>query len=125
MKELTLREVNGRIAQEADALVAVLYMSLSNLMESQPICFYELVMACRDHTHVLFGKSGEELLQRSLIESINPDKTANIHSSTRNIVLAATQGKDLQMALLPIGEITLDGYRHRQERLATANAEGK
>jgi len=57
-----------------------------------PTALYELVMACRDSTHIPFGKPTREILEEfGLVEDIEPSGHVQIHNDIRNIVLAATE----------------------------------
>ena len=82
-------------SEELNGLVNVTYMSLGALLEKNPIVFYDLVMVCRDRDHKLFGKSGQTLVDKNLLQ---PDFRP--HSSVRNIVLSAVKGDGLGMQLV-------------------------
>ncbi len=75
-------------------LVNVTMMSLRDLMQKNPIAFYELVMKCRNHNHKFFGNAGDVLKGLSLVET-----GGSIHDSIRNIVLSAAKGDGLDMSL--------------------------
>ena len=90
MNIVTLK--NG--TQEAEPLVKVAMFSLSNLIEQDPIAFYELVMLCRDRSHSLFGNTPDKLHSLSLIE-----QSGQPHDSIRNVVLSAVSGDGLDMEL--------------------------
>jgi hypothetical protein len=76
------------------ALEVVTLMSLEMLMEENPIAFYELVQLCRDKNHSLFGNTYDKLLGLSLIQG-----NGQPHQSTREIVLAHTEGEGLDLTL--------------------------
>ncbi len=98
MKTVQLK--NG--AEEAASLVNIAMNSITTLLKSKPIVVYELVMKCRDSNHELFGKSGEDLRELSLIEA-----DGSVHSSIRNIVLSAASGDGLDMVFSsPIAPVT-------------------
>ena len=79
-------------AQEAEPLVRTTMMILDNLLETKPIVAYELVMKCRDKNHKLFGQSGADLQNLSLV-----DANGGVHDSVRNIILSAAEGDGLNM----------------------------
>ena len=80
---------------EASVLVAGTKLSLSGLMKSNPIAFYEVVMLARDISHELFGNTSDILKNRGLLQS---DDT--LHSSIRNIILDSVKGNGLEMVLV-------------------------
>ena len=69
-------------------------MSIRNLMETNPIAFYELVMICRDSNHAPFGNTGDILRNFNLLNT-----EGKVHSSIRNIVISAVTGEGLEMTL--------------------------
>lgn len=75
---------------EATMFVREMMMSLEFLMDDNVGAFYELVMACRDKEHALFGNAEQVLRDLSLYP---------IHDSVRNIVLSAVTGDGLDMVL--------------------------
>lgn len=81
-------------AQEPDILVNVTMFALGELIGRDPIAFYEFTMKCRDGSHVLWGDAEERLKKVGLIE-----KNGEIHDVTRNTVLSAVKGEDLEMTL--------------------------
>jgi len=83
-----------------EVMVKVVMLSLKTLNETYPIAFYELVMACRDREHVLFGNSHEILARLTLIEEIDDTGRPRIHDLTRSIVLSAAEGEELDMRLV-------------------------
>lgn len=91
-----IRLRNGSELQSG--LVSVTLLTLRRLMEERPIDFYELVMKCRDPKHELWDD--KILKQWSLIE---PD--GQPHQCTREIVLAAVVGDEMEMRIInPIAE---------------------
>lgn len=90
IREVTLK--NG--SEIPEPLVTVTMVSLQDLIKSNPIAFYELVMRCRDRDHRLFGNTGEVLKSFALVES-----NGEIHDAVRDIVLSATEGEGLEMSL--------------------------
>ncbi len=89
----TVKLNNG--AEEHEGLVNITMLHLKALIEDQPIAFFELVEKCRNRNHKLFGVTGKVLKDLSLIES-----DENIHSSIKNIILSATEGKGLNLTLI-------------------------
>lgn len=81
------------------ALVTTVMISIDHLAQNTPIVLYELVMACRDREHRLFGRSGQDLLELSLIERLDENGCAEIHDSIRAIVESAAAGEDLDMVI--------------------------
>ena len=75
-------------------MVTVGLLSFTTLFKEKPIVAYELVMKCRDPNHKLFGRSGEVLKSLALLEA-----DGQPHDVLRDIVLSATSGDGLQMAL--------------------------
>jgi len=88
-----IRLKNG--SEELSTLVAVIMMSLKNLIERDPISFFELVSKARDPNHEVFSKHQTDVLVGlSLME---PGGT--LHNSVRNVTLSAVTGDDLDMTL--------------------------
>ncbi|MDP3730644.1 MAG: hypothetical protein Q8R14_03860 [Candidatus Omnitrophota bacterium] len=99
LEMITLK--NG--ATEIEVAVRVVMMSLDLLIQQKPIVFYELVMKARDPNHKFFGRSEEDLMALSLVE-----RDGELYDITRNIVLSAVEGEDLNMRLVsPIAESRL------------------
>jgi len=86
MKSITLK--NGAV--EAEPLVDMVMLTLSDLIRHRPIEFYELVMCCRDNEHVPFGNTGDKLKEWALYP---------ISGSIRNVVLSAVTGDGIDMSL--------------------------
>lgn len=80
--------------QHHEGLVRVTMLSLSELMKSNPIAFYEFVELCRDSEHRLFGNTKEVLEGLHLLEG-----DGQPHDATREIALAATEGDGLELTL--------------------------
>jgi len=116
----TLKLKNG--TEEALPLVRITMLSLSALIEKNPIAFYELVMKCRNQNHKFFGNTADELVKLSLVtesgrltsqevisigkrldlkdgDSIPENIQYHVHDSIRNIVLSAVEGEGLSMKL--------------------------
>jgi len=90
MEMTTLK--NG--TEEAEPLVTITMMCLRDLMGSDPLAVYELVMLARDRNHELFGNARQRLEARSLVQH-----DGRMHDSIRNIVLSAASGDGLDMVL--------------------------
>lgn len=90
MTPRVIRLRNG--ADVPEPTVRPVMLSLELLMQSDPVALLELVEACRNPQHVLFGKAGDRLAALSLIKSVTPDGRADIHDVTRAVVLCATEG---------------------------------
>jgi len=83
-------------------LLKVLTLSLRGLFESKPISAYEFVQLCRDPSHQLFGRTGAELLELSLVEMRGTEYV--VREDVRDIVLASIEGEELGMHLVnPVG----------------------
>jgi hypothetical protein len=83
--------------EEVKPLVKITMVILKRLYEEKPIVLYELAQLCRDRDHEPWGKCGDDLVERKLIQ-----KTENgyhVHDSIRNIVLAAIDGEGVDMVL--------------------------
>lgn len=80
-------------AEEAKSGVAVVMMSLENLVQTNPIAAYELVEVCKNPAHKLFGNAGDILNGLGLLDS------GHVHSSVKNVVLSAFEGEGLGMRL--------------------------
>lgn len=80
-------------------VVTAVMISVDHLAQNVPIVLYELVMACRDREHRLFGRSGQDLLELSLIERVDEAGRAEIHDLIRAIVVSAATGEDLEMTI--------------------------
>jgi len=78
-------------------LVTVTMFSLNKLIEDgKIIVVHELVQLCRNHDHVPWGKTGEDLKALSLVE--NRDGW-HVHDGIRDIVLSAANGEGLGMSI--------------------------
>ncbi|MFD6356643.1 hypothetical protein [Nocardia tengchongensis] len=81
-------------------LVRTTYLNLQLLMEKNPIAFYELVTLARKPDHQLFP--GTE----SALDDLHfTDGSGRLHTACRDLVLAAVDGEDESMTLLPYTEI--------------------
>jgi hypothetical protein len=99
--EVRLR--NGKTAPKV--LIGTTSIALRTLLTEQPIAIYELVMACRDKSHVMFGNNGDAAHRLGLVEHLNSDGTAVIHDCVRDIILSAVTGDGLDMELhSPVAE---------------------
>lgn len=78
------------------ALVGAVMLSLEELIEKNPIAFYELVQLVRNPNHQLFGNAGDILRKFNFIEI-----GGQPHDMTRQIILAATEGEGLNLKLVP------------------------
>ncbi len=92
---VTLR--NG--TQEGKAGVAVMHAILSNLMDTQPIVFFELVSFARDRNHKFWGDCGDELVKRNIL-SKDGTGTYSIHETTKNIIVSSVEGDGMDMTLV-------------------------
>ena len=88
----TVKLKNGAI--EAKGLVNVMMVALRNLLQEDPVTFYELVMKCRDRNHQFWSDCGDKLQDLHLVE-----QDGRVHRSIRNIVLSAVEGEMLEMTL--------------------------
>ena len=87
----TIKLKNG--SEEAKGLVAVTSLRVGNLINTNPMAFFELVRVCRDPSHRPFGNTAQVLSGFSLME---PGGT--VPQSIRNIVLSGAQGDGMDMA---------------------------
>jgi hypothetical protein len=94
----TVRLRTGKEVPEA-ALITV-RISTGILLEKHPIAIYELVMACRDSSHVPFRQTGPAIAEVGLAE-VRSDGTLRIHDITRDIVLASVDGDGAGLAMVP------------------------
>jgi hypothetical protein len=88
MNNVTLK--NG--TQAPFSLVTVISISLERLIKNDFICFYELVMKCRDSSHEFFGDTADQLKQYGLANN-----AGIVHQFTRNIVLSSVEGNGFDM----------------------------
>lgn len=89
---------NGK--EEAKPLVATMMLILREMFQTDPILAYELVQFARlGPKHQFFGNAGERLVERNLVDK-RADGSYSMHDSTRNIVLSAVEGEDLDMKLV-------------------------
>ncbi|HEU5122062.1 MAG TPA: hypothetical protein VFT59_04400 [Candidatus Saccharimonadales bacterium] len=65
-----------------------------------PMAFLELVLACRDRSHVLFGQAGQFLKEAGLVSAIDENGCADIHDDVRRVVLAMVEGDGAEMRLV-------------------------
>jgi hypothetical protein len=63
-------------------------MVVANLMESDPICFYELVMKARNPEHQFFGKTGEKLFEMKLLED-----DGRVNKDIAHLIKVAVKGE--------------------------------
>lgn len=66
-------------------------MILDDMWITDPVAVFELVYACRDSSHVLWGNTGVRLKRNELITEVLSDGTARVHDYVRDIVLASTE----------------------------------
>ena len=83
MKEVRLK--NGT-KQPISAVTAIMIV-IRNLMDAEPMAFYELVLLCRDANHELWGATGEILRNRNLITA-----ESKVHETIHSVVLSAVVG---------------------------------
>lgn len=88
-----VRLKNG--TEELSTLIAVVMLSLKNLIGDDPISFYELVMKARDRNHKVFSQHQIDVLTR--LGLMEPE--GNLHQSVINVVLSAVTGEGLGMSL--------------------------
>lgn len=81
-------------------LVRTTYLNLELLMTQNPIAFFELVTLARDPEHQLFPGTEPALGALSFM-----DGPGRLQTICRDLVLAAVDGEDGAMALLPYAEI--------------------
>lgn len=93
MKVLRLK--NG--TEEVEPLVITAMMSLELLFTTKPLHAYELVQLCRNPSHPVFGRMGEDLVGLALAE--RRGNGFGVHESVRNVVLSAVLGDGLEMTL--------------------------
>lgn len=88
-----IRLKNG--SEELSTLIAVMRVSLKNLINSDPISFFELVSKARNRNHQVFSKHQVDVLKG--LGLMEPD--GNLHQSVINVVTSAVTGDDLDMTL--------------------------
>lgn len=76
-----------------ESVVATTMMNLECLMSKNPIAFYELVEKCKNPKHEMFGNTKKVAEELALMNS------GSVHDITKNIVLSAVQGEELNMTL--------------------------
>ena len=81
------------------AAVTTTMLTLHELAGTDFIAFYELVAACRDRDHALFGGTASTLQAYAMVESVDGSGRASIHDAVRDIVLSAVTGEDLGLSL--------------------------
>ena len=75
-------------------MVNVTLISLNHLYETNGVALYELVMLARDSSHQLWGGTGD------VLEGLGLTQGGRLHDITRDVVLAATEGEEMQMRLV-------------------------
>lgn len=97
-----------RTGEEVPTPIAtVVFASLKNLFETDPVAFYELVEISRDPKHELFGCTGDVLRARRLIEN-----NGQPHDVSRLVILAAADGVGMELKLVsPIRKEQNEGNR--------------
>lgn len=80
--------------EEVKSIVTATMMTLENLVEIHPIAAYELNEICKNPGHKLFGNAEDILNKFGLMDS-----NGKIHSSIKNVVLSAFEGKELEIHL--------------------------
>lgn len=86
--------------QVAEGALKTTMVALRTMADSKPIALIELVATCRDPAHVLWGGSAADLKALGMIEGVYEDGTVRVHDVVRDVVLAATDGDDLTLALV-------------------------
>jgi len=81
------------------SMASVLQISLQNLMQKDPIAFYEFVELCRDAKHELFGNTAETLKKYLLIETTNKGNYS-VRDEMKTFVANAVEGEGLDMKLV-------------------------
>lgn len=103
MSQEDVEMVTLRTGEEVPrTLVEAILIPLTALYDNPrcPMALYELVMCCRDSTHIPFGKPTKEILKElELIVSIEPGHV-EIHTDVRHIVLAATMENEGRVELV-------------------------
>lgn len=89
----TIMLKNGAIVPEAT--VATTMISLREIIESDPIAFFEFIEICNNENHSLFGDTDKTLKNLGLIQS-----NGQPHDITKLIALAATEGDGLDLKLV-------------------------
>lgn len=79
---------------ESQGVVLGTMIALKSLMKTNPIALYELTELARNPDHTPFGNAGEVLQSRNLLQT-----DGRLNQSVKNVVLAATTGDGLELAL--------------------------
>lgn len=82
---VTLR--NG--TRVAGSVVRTTALALEALLANHPMAVCELLEACKDPQHAMFGRTGSAALELGLIQGLHFDGRADIHDAVRDIVLAS------------------------------------
>ena len=81
-------------SEEPSISVAVTMMALKNLIQDDPLSFFELVSKARDRGHEIPPHQTNVLVGLHLME---PEGT--LHQTIRNVILSAVTGESLGMTL--------------------------
>ena len=88
---------NGKTAPAAP--VATTMIALRRIAETDFIAFYELVCACRNPQHMVFGNTWQAAVGLALAEQVNGDGTLRIHDIVRDVILSAVTGEDFSLSV--------------------------
>jgi len=82
-----------------EQVIRTTMIALDALLTTNAVALYELTMACRDASHVLWGNTGDVLQAMGMVDYVRPDGTAQIHDATREIVrhVVVGEGSDLTL----------------------------
>lgn len=84
-------------AEEDSAVVAAVCVSLEGLLSSgNAVAFYEVVMVARDREHRPWGNTAITSMKLALLDS----PMGEMHNSVRNVILASTEGKGMEMRMV-------------------------
>jgi hypothetical protein len=82
-------------AEVPEPVIRTVTITMSRLMETDPIAPYEAVMMAREPGYVPFGNTGETLKRFDFI-----DNFPKLHRTVRDVILAATEGDGMDLRLV-------------------------
>ena len=82
-------------AEVPEPVITPVTLALHALEDSNPIALYEAACMARDRSYVPFGNTGAVLEGIGLLQ-----RGGTMHDATRDVILAAIDGEDLDLRLV-------------------------
>jgi hypothetical protein len=88
---------NGKTVPETTAKTTLIEL---RRVAQDPLALFELVEVCRNPDHVILGNYGASLQALGLLTYVDEGGRGVVHDDTRDVILAATEGDDLDLHLV-------------------------